>query len=278
MTPLVQPLLLAMAIISTLMVALWLVGIARRDVSIVDPFWGAGFVIVAWLACALHWPPSLRSVLLAGLTTVWGLRLALHLVWRNWGSDEDRRYAAMRARHGQRFWCVSLITVFLLQAVILWFVAIPIQVAVAAKTATPLGWLDVAGTALWAVGLLFEAGGDWQLARFKVDPANAGRVLDRGLWRFTRHPNYFGDFCVWWGLYLIAAAGGAGWTVASPLLMTFLLLKVSGVTLLESTIADRRPDYSAYVARTNAFFPGPTKASPNTPPPTTDTHRKCNDR
>jgi steroid 5-alpha reductase family enzyme len=155
---------------------------------------------------------------------------------------------------------VSLFTVFLLQAALLWFVSLPIQVSAALNSTNPLGWLDGAGIAIWGLGLLFEAVGDWQLARFKMEPDNAGRVMDRGLWRYTRHPNYFGDFCVWWGLYLIAAAGGAALTIFSPLLMTLLLLKISGVSLLERTIAERRPEYIAYMARTNAFFPGPRKS------------------
>jgi len=198
-----------------------------------------------------------RSWLLATLTTIWGIRLSLYLFWRNWGHDEDRRYRAMREYHGPRFWWVSLLTVFLLQGVILWTVSMPIQVAMVAAEANPLGWLDLAGLALWSLGFFFEAVGDLQMARFQADPQNAGKVMDRGLWQLTRHPNYFGDFCVWWGLYLIAASAGATWTIFSPLLMSFLLLKVSGVTLSEKTITDRRPDYAAYQARTSAFFPWP---------------------
>lgn len=259
MTPLVQTLLTNLLVIVLAMVAVWVVGTLRRDVSIVDLFWGMGFVIVAWTSWLLARPAEPRTLLLAVLTTLWGVRLSLYLAWRNWGHGEDRRYAAMRAKDPERFWWLSLPRVFLLQAAILWFVAFPVQVAAAADLAAPLGWLDAVGAALWATGLVFEGVGDWQLARFKGDVANAGRVMDRGLWRFTRHPNYFGDFCVWWGLYLIAAAGGAGWTVVSPLLMSLLLLKVSGVSLLESTIVDRRPAYAAYQARTNAFFPGPPR-------------------
>ena len=170
-------------------------------------------------------------------------------------------------------------TVFLLQALILWFVSWPIQVACFAAEASPFGWLDLVGASVWLVGFLFESVGDWQLARFKAAPANSGRVMDRGLWRVTRHPNYFGDCCMWWGLYLIAVAGGAWWTIFSPLLMTLLLLKVSGVSLLEKTIVDRRPDYTDYQARTNAFFPGPPRkrgavpiAGEVSPPPGHGTH------
>lgn len=264
MSALAQTLLVTLAVVLTTMFVLWLLSVAKRDASIVDPFWGTGFVLVAWTALYLnlHFPQQplpRRTVLLAVLTTVWGLRLSAFLLWRNWGHGEDRRYQAMRTHHGGRFWWVSLFTVYLLQGVILWFVSLPIQAAMTAAKDDPLGWLDEVGILLWQIGLTFEAVGDWQLARFKADPANAGRVMDRGLWRYTRHPNYFGDFCVWWGLFLIAASGGAWWTVLSPLMMSFLLLKVSGVTLLEKTITERRPEYAAYQARTNAFFPGPPR-------------------
>jgi steroid 5-alpha reductase family enzyme len=256
MSPLWLTLLATLATIMATMGLVWLLSLARRDASIVDPFWGSGFAIVALTASWLNFPPSARTTLLVALTAVWGLRLSLFLLWRNWGHGEDRRYQVMRNHHGPRFWWVSLFTVFMLQAVILWFVSLPIQVAASQEEAIPLRWLDGIGVLIWTIGFAFEAVGDWQLARFKADPANTGRVMDRGLWRFTRHPNYFGDFAVWWGLYLIAAAGGAWWTLLSPLAMSFLLLKVSGVTLLEKTITDRRPDYANYQARTNAFFPG----------------------
>jgi steroid 5-alpha reductase family enzyme len=240
-------------------VLLWIVGTARRDVSLVDLYWGLGFAVVAWSAVALNRPAAWRAAMLATLTTVWGVRLAVHLTRRNWGHGEDRRYAAMRTQHGAAFVWVSLGTVFLLQAAILWFVSLPLQVAAAARVPTSFGLFDGLGLTLWTIGFLFETIGDWQLVRFQADPRNRGQVLDRGLWRYTRHPNYFGDACVWWGLYLVAAAGGAGWTVASSLVMTILLLHVSGVALLERTIAERRPEYAAYRARTNAFFPGPPK-------------------
>lgn len=254
-------LLCSFLLVIAAMIGLWLVSVARRDASIVDPFWGTGFIIVAWFALVSLTADKAvaRSWLLAASTTIWGLRLSLYLLWRNLGHGEDRRYGAMRDHHGPRFWWVSLWTVFLLQGVILWIVSIPIQVAMVTATTKPLGWLDLAGVVTWSVGLFFEAVGDSQMARFQADPQNAGRVMDHGLWRLTRHPNYFGDFCVWWGVYLIATSAGASWTIFSPLLMSFLLLKVSGVTLLEKTITDRRPDYAAYQARVSAFFPWPPK-------------------
>ena len=259
MSPFAQLLLTSLSLVLALMVLLWVVSVLRRDASIVDSFWGAGFVLIAGVGLLWSWPSSSRVLILTVLTSIWGLRLSLFLVRRNWGHAEDHRYAAMRAHHGSRFWWMSLFTVFLLQGVILWLVSLPIQVAAVNNLPSALGWLDALGILVWMVGLFFEAVGDAQLARFKADPDHAGRVMDRGLWRYTRHPNYFGDFCVWWGLYLIAAAGGATWTAASPLLMSFLLLKVSGVSLLERTITGRRPEYAAYRARTNAFFPGPRR-------------------
>jgi steroid 5-alpha reductase family enzyme len=144
-----------------------------------------------------------------------------------------------------------------LQALLAWVVSLPLLGA--ATSSAPLGWLDAVGTALWLLGMVYEAGSDWQLARFKRDPANAGRVLASGLWANTRHPNYFGNFCIWWGLYLVALQGGAWWSLPGPLLMTLLLLKVSGVALLEKDIAHRRPEYADYVRRTPAFIPGPRR-------------------
>jgi len=262
MTHFAQSLTLSLIAILSLMTFVWLLSLALRDASIIDACWGSGFAGVAWLVAWFNAPVGPRGVLLLILVTVWGVRLSAFLLWRNWGPEEDHRYRAMRAHHGANFWWVSLFTVFWLQAAILWFVSLPIQVAFACHANTPLGVLDAIGAVLWAIGFFFESVGDWQLARFKSQPSNAGQVLDGGLWRFTRHPNYFGDFCVWWGIYLVATAGGAWWTVLSPLLMSYLLLKVSGVKLLEQTIADRRPAYAAYQSRTNAFFPAPPRRSP----------------
>jgi steroid 5-alpha reductase family enzyme len=241
--------------IVSLMFVLWIVGTMRRDVSLVDPFWGAGFTILAWTSVVQSRSFGPQALLIALLTSLWGLRLSLYLSWRNWGHAEDSRYAAMRTHHQQRFWYVSLATVFLLQAVIMWIVAMPIQAAILNRTNVSNNRLNIAGIALWAVGVFFETAGDLQLARFKSNPENAHRVMNQGLWSYTRHPNYFGDFCVWWGLYLVCASAGAWWTVFSPVLMSVLLLKVSGVTLLEKTITSRRPDYAEYQRRTSAFFP-----------------------
>jgi steroid 5-alpha reductase family enzyme len=235
----------------------WLVSLARRDVSIVDSLWSIMFLIAA-VVFALALPEyGERSALVLGLVTVWSLRLAAYITWRNWGEGEDRRYQAIRANNEPHFGLKSLYIVFGLQGLIAWIVALPLLAAMANPNG--LGLLDYAGVTLWLIGMLFEAGGDYQLARFKSDPANQGKVMDRGLWRYTRHPNYFGNACIWWGFFLIALAAGGWWAVISPIVMTFLLLKVSGVSLLEKDIGERRPEYADYIARTNAFIPGPPK-------------------
>jgi steroid 5-alpha reductase family enzyme len=241
------------------MLVLWLVSLARRDVSIVDAWWGPGFALLAATDLALTGPHP-RRVLLAVLVALWGLRLGGYLLWRNHGTPEDPRYAAMRRHHGPRFPLVSLATVFGLQGLLQVVVSLPIAFAMARPGAPSLGWLDAVGAALFAVGLLFEAVGDAQLARFRADPANAGRVMDRGLWAWTRHPNYFGDACAWWGLGAIGLAtplGVAG--LLGPALMTLLLLRVSGVALLERSIGKRRPGYAEYAERVPAFFPRPPR-------------------
>jgi len=244
--------------IAGLMLITWIVSGVVKDASIVDLIWGFGFVLVAWSVLFLSAPVGARGWLLVTLTSIWGLRLSIYLTGRNLGKGEDYRYRAMRRQHGDRFFLVSLGTVFGLQALLMWVISLPLQSGIAASgPGLGLSLLDGVGTALWASGLFFEAVGDWQLGRFKADPANQVMVMDRGLWRYTRHPNYFGDFCVWWGLYLIAAAGGAWWTVVGPLLMSALLIRYSGAGLLEKTIGHRRPGYEEYARRTNGFFPGP---------------------
>ena len=243
--------------------ATWGVSLPRRDVSIVDSLWAVMIALGGWayaLGADLIGP---REALVLGLSTLWALRLSGHITWRNRGHGEDRRYQAIRARNQPHFQLKSLYLVFGLQAALAWIVAWPLMAALAGDT--PLGWLDGLGAGLWLFGIGFVALADRQLARFKADPANAGRVMDHGLWRYSRHPNYFGEACVWWGLWLMAlgAAGlGGAWSVVSPLLMTWLLLRVSGVRLLEADIGHRRPAYRDYIARTNAFVPGPVRRPP----------------
>ena len=244
---------LNLALIAAVMLGLWWISLRIRNASIVDLFWGFGFVLIAWTSYFASGSDSSRGLLLAILTTAWGLRLTLYLSWRNHRKPEDYRYRAMRERHGDRFPSISLWTVFGLQGFIMWFVSFPLQAA--SGSTGPLTWLDVAGGVVWLIGWLFETVGDWQLARFKSDPHNRGQVMSRGLWRYTRHPNYFGDFLVMWGFYFIAISGQAWWTIGSPLLMSFLLIQISGVKLLEKSLIKNRPDYQAYTDRTNAFFP-----------------------
>ena len=238
----------------------WIASLVRRDASLVDRTWSlmiAGPALAYAAQIGWGWP---RAIALLSLVVAWGVRLGAYITWRNWGHGEDRRYQEIRTRNEPHFALKSLVLVFALQAVLAWVVSMPALAALAGDR--PFGALDILGIAVAVAGFLFEAIGDAQMAAFKADPAHRGQVMDRGLWRYTRHPNYFGEACFWWGIWLLAlAAGGAAaiWTVLSPALMTVLLLKVSGVALLEKDIAERRPAYRDYIARTNAFIPGPPR-------------------
>lgn len=240
------------------MIAGWLVSLRKRDVSIVDPMWPAVFAAAAWAVWT--WGEgdhgAGRSVLVLGMVSVWGIRLAVHLAVRKWGAPEDYRYAAMRRRRPNFEWS-SLFIVFLLQGALVTVVALPVQAVLTDAGPRPLGWIDWAGVIVWGTGLAFEAISDGQLRRFLADPGNRNAVMDRGLWRYTRHPNYFGDCLVWWGIYMPALAAGAAWTVVGPVVMTVLLLRISGVALLERTIGERRPSYADYAGRTSSFIPRP---------------------
>jgi steroid 5-alpha reductase family enzyme len=245
--------------VAALMLALWLASIPLRDVSIVDPAWGPAFVLVALIA-ALGGEGCLgRRWLLLAMTAVWGLRLGVHLLMRKLRDPgEDRRYAAIRTRRGEGFVLWSLVGIFALQGLLVLIVSLPIQVA--ADRGGTLSAAIVPGVVLFCVGLAFEAIGDEQLRRFRARPENTGQVMDRGLWRYTRHPNYFGDFCVWWGLWLVAlTAGETWWTAVGPVVMSVLLIRVSGVALLEKDIGERRAGYAEYAKRTSGFFPRPPK-------------------
>lgn len=250
------------ALIVVLCVALigWLLSVVKRDVSIVDGMWSLLMLVSAISYTWLIDPRIPRSGLILVLLVIWAIRLSGYITWRNWGEEEDYRYQRMRQNNSPNFWFKSVYIVFGLQAFLAWFISLPVLGAISGGN--PIGWLDIAGVCVWVVGFLFETVGDFQLSRFRDDPANKGKVLSSGLWRYTRHPNYFGDFCVWWGFYLVALSAGAWWTIVSPLLMSFLLLKVSGVAMLEKDIGERRPAYRGYVSATNAFFPGlPKKLS-----------------
>jgi steroid 5-alpha reductase family enzyme len=238
--------------------ATWVVSVYKRNVAIVDSLWSLLFLLGGLMYAAGTPALGARAWLTLGLLAVWALRLSIYITWRNRGHGEDRRYQAIRERNQPHFAFKSVYLVFLLQAALAWIISLPLLGAILAPR--PLGVADAAAALLWLVGFAFEAGGDWQLAHFKADPANRGRVMDRGFWRYTRHPNYFGDFAQWWGFYALAAAAGAWWSIPGPLLMSLLLMRVSGVTLLEKDIGERRPQYADYIRRTNAFFPGPPKA------------------
>ena len=248
----------ALAIV-TVMLTTWIISVLIKNASIVDITWGFGFVVVAWTVRFTVEGDTARQNLLVALVTLWGLRLALYLAKRNLGHGEDFRYVLMRRKHGAKFPWVSLYTVFGLQGALMWAVSLPVQLG-QADDGVSVGPVADIGVVLWVIGFEFETVGDAQLARFKKDPANAGKVMDRGLWSLTRHPNSFGDAVQWWGIGLIAAeAGTAAIGLIGPVVMTVLLTRVSGVPMLEHSMAKRRPGYAEYVARTSAFVPRPPK-------------------
>ena len=244
----------ALAATLTLAAAVWVLSVINRDVSIVDSAWSLLIVLSGAVFLVLSPEVGVRAGVVMVLAGLWGARLAIHITVRGWGEAEDRRYQEIRARNQPHFQCKSLYLVFALQAVLAWIVSFALIAAIAGER--PWHWLDAVGVFAVVAGAAFEAIADWQLYRFQSAPDSGERVLDSGLWRYSRHPNYFGEFCVWWGFFLLAlAAGGAWWALASPLLMSVLLLRVSGVTLLEKDISSRRPGYRRYAERTNAFFP-----------------------
>lgn len=243
------------------MTLVWAISVPLRNASIVDIVWGPAFVLVAALGLALGEGSFARRLLLFVLVGIWGARLAVHIFRRNLGKGEDPRYQAFREKYGaERYWWFSLFQVFWLQGLLAWAISLPLQLAAVGTTPEGLTPVDGIGIALWVIGFTFEAVGDLQLDRFKADPANRGQVMDRGLWRYTRHPNYFGDATLWWGYGLIALLVPWGWAgLAGPVVMTFLLLRVSGVALLERDMVERRPGYREYVRRTSAFVPLPPR-------------------
>jgi len=242
----------------------WGLSVVLKNASIVDGFWGPGFVLVAWLTWGTGGGYGPRGILVAVLVTLWGGRLAAHIALRNRGHGEDRRYAAWRARHGPRFWWVSFFTVFMVQALFLWIISLSIQMAGTSPRPAQFTWLDGLGTLVWTAGFLVEAVADHQLSRFKKRPENAGKVMREGLWAYSRHPNYFGECLAWWGIFLVALSTPYGWWVLiSPATITVLLLKVSGVTLLERNLLETRPSYREYMRATSAFVPWPPRKDPS---------------
>ena len=246
--------LLSGFVIFGMMIALWLFSLLIKNSSIVDIFWGIGFVLIAWINYSLSPFISPAKLLMTILVTIWGIRLALHIGIRNWGKPEDFRYAKWREENGPRWWWFSFLKVFVLQGAIMWIVSVPIISIIVTDGIPALPSLALLGGLVWAYGFFFEAVGDWQLARFIANPANKGKLMTNGVWKYTRHPNYFGDAAQWWGFYLIALGSGAWWTIFSPLLMTFLLVRVSGVAMLEKTMKSK-PGYEEYAKKTSAFIP-----------------------
>ena len=251
----------ALGVILGVSVISWLFSLKKNDVSFVDSLWSLFFLVAALVFTATALPPSARGTLVLVLVTIWSLRLSIYITARNWGEPEDYRYQSIRENNEPGFAFKSLFIVFGLQGVLAWIIALPLLASITSESS--LTALDFVAASLWLIGFVFEAGGDYQLSRFKADGSNKGKVLDSGLWRYTRHPNYFGDFCVWWAFYLFAVSAGGWWSIVSPLLMSLLLLKVSGVAMLENTITERRPAYADYIRRTNAFFPGPPSPAAN---------------
>lgn len=242
-----------------LMSTVWVASVVRRDVSIVDIWWSLAILAAACVYAADADHLTLRRIAVLAAVGLWAVRLAFYLAWRGWGAGEDRRYQAMRARR-PRFQWSSLFVVFWLQGTLAWVISLPLLAAIHGEPPDASRLLDVTGAALFVTGFGFEVLGDWQMARFKAEPGSRDRVCDRGLWRYTRHPNYFGEAVLWWGLWCLAGAGsGASWTIVSPLLLTWLLLRVSGVELLEADLSKTKPAYRDYAARTSAFLPLPPK-------------------
>lgn len=264
MTP-AQLLLTNFTILAAIMTALWTYCVRIRDVSVIDAFWPLGMVILAGSTALLTDGAPTRSAILVALTAAWGLRLSLHLFvrWREHGVDP--RYAAILGRlmdkKGWSFAKASFLQVFAMQCVLLILVCLPAQLGQIAKAPTAIGLIGWVGIALAVTGIIFETIGDAQLKAFRANPDNAGKVLETGLWRYTRHPNYFGDVCTWWGIWLVAAETGPGlYAIIGPVILTFLLTRVSGVPMLEHRLKKNRPGYEAYLRRTSSFFPWPPRS------------------
>jgi steroid 5-alpha reductase family enzyme len=236
-------------------ILLWLISLAKKDVSFIDACWSLFYVVFVWLA-AFHAGVeelSIRQQLIILIVSIWGVRLSIYLLYRNWRLPEDPRYRAMRDHHGKQFWWVSLFTVFLLQSLLAWLISSTLLAGI--WDSGVLSLLDYLAFSIWLVGFIFEAGSDLQLAIFKNKDENKGKLLTSGFWRYTRHPNYFGDAACWWGYALFALAAGNWWGIFGSLLMTFLLVRVSGVSLLEKSLVNAKPGYQEYAERTSAFIP-----------------------
>lgn len=257
MKDIIQYLAINLSSIMIFMFCGWLISLLVKKASIADRMWGLGFVLVAWLSFYQSGNFNARKLLLSILPTIWGLRLFLHITARSWGKPEDKRYAAWRKEHGSIFWIVSLFKVFILQGFFLFGVSFVLQYGIYSSTSSNLTWLDYIGIVIWIFAIIYESIADWQLLSFKRDKQNKGKIMNRGLWSLSRHPNYFGEALLWWGIYIIVISNPYGFiTIFSPILITYSLLKISGVTMMESVVFSSNKRYQEYKKKTNAFFPG----------------------
>jgi steroid 5-alpha reductase family enzyme len=257
----------AFLVIMVLMTSLWIVSVVIKNVSIVDLFWGFGFVLTSGFYFLKTTGLESRKIILFALVAIWGLRLSVYLYFRNRGKGEDFRYRQFRMTYGEhRYWWISFFQTFLLQGILMWLISAPLLGAQFYGLDNHLNFFDYTGIVFWIIGFSFEAGGDYQLALFKTDPSNRGKVLDKGFWRYTRHPNYFGDSSVWWGYGFVCVAAGSFLPLLGSVLMTALIIKVSGVALLEKSLKEQKPQYKEYIMKTSAFLPWfPKKTSSKNP-------------
>lgn len=239
---------------------LWLISVFLKNASIVDPFWSITFIIAGsyFFSQSNHF--YTRNSIVFFLLIIWGIRLFLYLFMRSWGQKEDFRYQKFREDFGKKnYWWISFFQVFMLQGFLVWIISIPLVVISQKTTTNQLNYIDYAAIFIWIVGFIFETVGDYQLKKFKSNPSNKGKLLTTGLWKYTRHPNYFGDSLIWWSFGLFAVATGSYYPLIGSIIMTLLLLKVSGVSLLEKTLKKSKPGYEKYMKSTSAFFPLPPK-------------------
>jgi len=247
----IQSLFLILSMVSIL----WIISVALKNVSIVDLFWGAGFVVINTFYF-FNTDTTPAKIVLLVLVAIWGLRLSIYLAWRNIGKGEDFRYREFRRQYGEKnYWWISFFQTFLLQGILMWVISLPLLGINLNSSSPNLEVLDFVGIFVWLIGFVFEAGGDFQLARFRKDITNKGKVLDTGFWHYTRHPNYFGDSAVWWGYGLLCVSTGSYWYVTGSVLMTLLIIKVSGVALLEKSLKEAKPQYHDYIRKTSSFIP-----------------------
>jgi len=256
-------------VILALFVAAWAICVAMRDCTPVDSLWGLGMGVVAVSTFLQTGGGTQRRVVLTAICVAWALRLGSYLLWRWRDHGPDRRYVRMldkaKAERGWGYGYAAFRLVFMLQMPLLWLVCLPVQLGQIEAQPAMLGTLGYIGAALAVAGLIFESVADWQLVRFKKNPANEGKVLDKGLWRYTRHPNYFGDACVWWGLWLIAAETQLGlFAVIGPIYLVYTLTRWSGMPTVEGRMRRRKPEYEDYVRRTSGFIPWPPKRAETT--------------